>query len=129
MSKKRKSATTTTANALPDTLRVAYTPPVRRLLSRLSKSSLVELSLGWLGSTEVNLARVEDDDDEEGEEGDEMEIEVVRGIYEGFGKSKSVRVKEVVERITEHEWRDGLTLGMVAELDFRCLLPFPPFIE
>jgi len=79
----------------------------------------------------VNLARVEDDDEEDGEEGDEMEIEAVRGIYEGFGRSKNVRVKEVVERITEHEWRDGLTLGMVAELDFRCLLPSPPppFIE
>lgn len=123
MSKKRKS-TAATANALPDTLRVAYTPPVRRLLSRLSKDSLAELSLGWLGSTEVNLTRVEDE--EEGEEGEEMEIEAVKGIYEGFGRIKSVRAKEVVERITEHEWRDGLTLGMVAELDFRCLLPFPP---
>ena len=78
----------------------------------------------------MNLIRVEDDDEEEeGEEGEEMEIEVVRGIYEGFGRSKSVRAKEVVERITEHEWRDGLTLGMVAELDSRCLSPFSPFIE
>ncbi|PWW79053.1 hypothetical protein C7212DRAFT_341663 [Tuber magnatum] len=83
MPKKHKS--TTTANALPDTLRIVYTPPVRRLLSRLSKGSLVELSLGWLGSTKVNLTRVEDDDDEEGdEEGEEMDMEVVRGIYEGF---------------------------------------------
>ncbi|KAG0125502.1 centromere protein Chl4/mis15/CENP-N [Tuber indicum] len=125
MSKKRKS--TTTANALPDTLRIAYTPPVRRLLSRLSKSSLVELSLGWLGSTKVNLTRVEDDEggEDEDEEGEEMDIEVVRVIYEGFNRSKSVRVKEVVERIVEHEWRDGLTLGMVAELDFRYLLDHP----
>lgn len=77
----------------------------------------------------MNLTRVEDDEEEEGEEGGEMEIEVVRGIYEGFSRSKSVRVKEVVERIVEHEWRDGLALGMVAELDFRCLLLFLFFIE
>ncbi|RPB05177.1 CHL4-domain-containing protein [Choiromyces venosus 120613-1] len=118
MSKKRKSSTT--ANALPDILRIAYTPPARRLLSRLSKASLVELSLGWLGSTKVNLTRVEDDDEEVDEEDEELDMEVVRGIYEGFGRNKSVRAKEVVERIVEHEWRDGLTLGMVAELDFRC---------
>lgn len=119
MTKKRKSSTT--VGALSNRIVIPYSPLLRRLLTRLSKSSLLELVFRWLDTTTVDLSPVEDSEDEE-----DLEMYTVRGIYQEYEKSKRVRTKEVVERIVEHEWRSGLTLLQIAEADFRCLITYPP---
>jgi central kinetochore subunit Mis15/CHL4 len=116
MTKKRKPSTT--VGALSNKIVIPYSPLLRRLLTRLSKGSLLELVFRWLDTTTVDLSQGEDGEDDE-----DLEMYTVRGVYQEYEKSKRVRAKEVVERIVEHEWRGGLTLLQIAEVDYRCLFP------
>lgn len=64
----------------------------------------------------------DDDDEEEGREED-LTLNSVRETYEGYKNSRNVKGKDVVERIVEREWRSGLNLLQIAELDYQCLSP------
>lgn len=68
-----------------------------------------------------NLASVDDDDEEE----EDLPLDSVREEYEGYKISRNVKGKDVVERIVEREWRSGLNLLQIAELDYQCLSPSP----
>lgn len=119
---KRKSLTAPGA-PLPNTLILPYSPSIRRLISRLTKDSLLALVLTWLDTTRVqtykpNLASVDDDDEEEEED---LPLDSVREEYEGYKISRNVKGKDVVERIVEREWKSGLNLLQIAELDYQCL--------
>ncbi|KAH0604800.1 uncharacterized protein H6S33_006468 [Morchella sextelata] len=118
---------------LPNTALIPHTPSTRRLLSRLTKDLLLELVLSsWLdpAKTETyqpNFAPVEDEDDDDDEDDDEeggRGIEKAREAYEAM-KRRAVKGKEVVERVVEREWRDGLNLLQIAELDYSYLLSHP----
>lgn len=65
-----------------------------------------------------NLASVDDDDEEEEED---LPLDSVREEYEGYKISRNVKGKDVVERIVEREWKSGLNLLQIAELDYQCL--------
>lgn len=62
-----------------------------------------------------NLAS-EDDDEEE-----DLTLDSVREVYESYKTSRNVKGKDVVERIVEREWKSGLNLIQIAELDYQCL--------
>lgn len=106
---------------LQNTLVLPYSPAIRRLISRLSKDSLLVLVLTWLDATRVQTykpnLRSEDDDEEE----EDLTLDSVRGVYESYRTSRNVKGKDVVERIVEREWKSGLNLIQIAELDYQCL--------
>lgn len=57
----------------------------------------------------------EDNDEEE-----DLTLDSVREVYEGYKTSRNVKGKDVVERIVEREWKSGLNLLQIAELDYQC---------
>lgn len=59
--------------------------------------------------------RNEDDDEEE-----DLTLDSVREAYEGYKTSRNAKGKDVAERIVEREWRSGLNLLQIAELDYQC---------
>lgn len=114
---------------LQNTLVLPYSPAIRRLISRLSKDSLLVLVLTWLDATRVQTYKpnlTSEDDDEE-----DLTLDSVREVYESYKTSRGVKGKDVVERIVEREWKSGLNLIQIAELDYQCLCssqshPAPP---
>lgn len=106
---------------LPNTLVLPHSTAIRRLVSRLSKDSLLELVLTWLDAAKVDL--YSPDLTSEDEDEDDLTLDDVRETYEGFKKARNVKGKDVVERIVEREWRSGLNMLQIAELDYRCSSP------
>ncbi|KAL2157835.1 hypothetical protein VTH06DRAFT_5104 [Thermothelomyces fergusii] len=124
----------TTAH-LPSTLRVDSTnPAVTRILGRLSRSSLISVALDWLDESNLSQAqpylRHEDWDEDEDGDGEDgfypaaRSVEELRDIYSSLMERKGSK-KEVLERITEGDWRHGLTLYQLAMADLQYLHDHP----
>ncbi|KAL2184831.1 CHL4-domain-containing protein [Thermothelomyces heterothallicus CBS 203.75] len=124
----------TTAH-LPSTLRVDSTnPAAARILARLSRSSLISVALDWLD--EANLPQalpyLRHDDGDEDEDGDEEDdfypparsAEELRDMYNSLLERKGSK-REVLDRITEGDWRHGLTLYQLAMADLQYLYDHP----
>jgi hypothetical protein len=110
-------------SSLQHNLIVPLTPTTRKLVTRLSKASLTALALRWLDPKNVHLHsfNLRSHDDE-----DESSLAKVTEAYSEFARNPRVRGKDVAERILEYEWRDGLTLLEIAELEWQCTPPPPP---
>jgi central kinetochore subunit Mis15/CHL4 len=105
----------------------SLSPPVIRVLSRLSRPALVELALSWLSDANVERCPpyLASDEEEEGDEGfgayeASQSIEELRDVWEDVQLRKGSK-KDVLERIVEGDWRAGICLAMVAEADIRFL--------
>lgn len=117
------------AGRLPPSLRVpSASPAVQKILSRLSRASLIKLALEWLEDRNQTLTAPylrhyvdEDADDLYPAAGS---LEELREEYEELSKRKGSK-KEVVDRIVEGDWRDGLTLYQLAMADLQYLYDRP----
>lgn len=119
--------------ALPHTHRLpSASPEALRALSRLSRASLIDLALTWLTKQNRSLCtpylsvRHEDKSEEDDEQPYEaaQTIEELEEIYEELRKRKGGR-KEVVERVLEGDWRQGITMYQFAMAESRYLLDHP----
>ncbi|KAH6851269.1 centromere protein Chl4/mis15/CENP-N [Chaetomium sp. MPI-CAGE-AT-0009] len=130
-----------TTARLPSTLRVDPTnPAATKILSRLSRSSLLSVALDWLDENNVPLASPYlrqhqdgyDEDDEDQDEDDETgdfypparSVEALREHYISLQARKGSK-REVLDRITEGDWRHGLTLYQLAMADLQYLYDHP----
>ncbi|KAL2195694.1 centromere protein Chl4/mis15/CENP-N [Corynascus similis CBS 632.67] len=122
-----------TTARLPSSLRVDPTnPAATKILSRLSRSSLISVALDWL--EEINLPQAspylrQDEDEDEDEDVDDFypparSLEELRDIYTSLQARKGSK-REVLERITEGDWRHGLTLYQLAMADLQYLYDHP----
>lgn len=112
-----------TNGALPDTHRLPATNgDVYKILSRLSRVSLLQLALRWLEDSNVDRcapflaanARYDDNiADEESLYLPAQSIEELREVYEELQARKGGK-REVVERILEGDWRHGISLYQLA---------------
>jgi hypothetical protein len=99
----------------------------RRLFTRLSKPSLIALAKSWLDPSRVNLfapvLTIPEDDEE-------LSLEEATAIYDDFERANTVRAKDVAERMLEYEWREGVTLLGIAELEWQRKPPsIPPSLD
>ena len=112
---------------------------LRKHLNRLSRSTLISLAQRWLSavvSSEVNQplqklclngtgpsAPAESPLDED-QAYDECagSLEEVQEIYDDLLRKTGVSKREVVDRILEIDWRDGLSLWQIATIDTTLLL-------
>ncbi|KAL2020784.1 hypothetical protein VTK56DRAFT_7982 [Thermocarpiscus australiensis] len=122
---------------LPSSLRVdPSNPAVSKILSRLSRSSLLSVALDWLDDNNLPLAepylrRTSHDESDEGED-DEADdfypparsLEALRELYAGLQARKGSKV-EVLDRIMEGDWRHGLSLYQLAMADLQYLYDHP----
>ncbi|TGZ84682.1 CHL4-domain-containing protein [Ascodesmis nigricans] len=126
--------TTLAAAALPHTTVIPFSPEVSRQLSRLSKPALLRLIGSWLSDERVHQFAPDfhdpDDDGvdvgkEEEDARDVISVEEAREVYRDMGEKKEMRAKDVVLRMKEYEWRYGMTLLAIAEVDWVYLLTHP----
>ncbi|KAK3298001.1 centromere protein Chl4/mis15/CENP-N [Chaetomium fimeti] len=124
-----------TTARLPSTLRVDPTNPAAiKILSRLSRSSLLLVALDWLDQNNLPLAlpylreNEYEDEDEDDEAGDfyppARSPEALREHYISLQARKGSK-REVLDRITEGDWRHGLTLYQLAMADLQYLYDHP----
>ncbi|KAI0116327.1 centromere protein Chl4/mis15/CENP-N [Nemania sp. FL0031] len=124
-----------TTARLPSSLRVnPSNPSVIRALSRLSRSSLLSLVLDWLDPNNQSLCppllreHLSDEEDEDEFETDlhppAYSLAELRELYADMQARKGGR-REVVDRILEGDWRDGLSLYQLAMADLQYLYDHP----
>lgn len=120
-----------TSSRLPSSLRIEATNPiVSKALSRLSRPSLISIVLDWLDEHNQALSApylLETDDEDYPEDGlypPASSVEELREIYTDLQARKGSK-REVVDRIVEGDWRDGLSLYQLAMLDLQYLYDHP----
>ncbi|KAI1741128.1 centromere protein Chl4/mis15/CENP-N [Xylaria scruposa] len=120
-----------TTARLPSFLRVnPSNPSVIKVLNRLSRSSLLSLALDWLDSGNQSLCppilreNLSDEEDEDDFESDlyppAHSLDELREVYANMQTRKGSR-REVVDRILEGDWREGLSLYQLAMADLQYL--------
>lgn len=122
-----------TGARLPSSLRLDSTNPVvLKTLNRLSRASLLSIVLDWLDENNQALSapylRDDSDDDDEIDTRDlyppASSVEELRDIYTQMQGRKGSK-REVVDRIIEGDWRDGLSLYQLAMADLQQLYDHP----
>ncbi|KAI8625832.1 centromere protein Chl4/mis15/CENP-N [Xylariaceae sp. FL1651] len=123
-----------TTARLPSSLRVnPSNPSIIKVLNRLSRTSLLSLVLDWLDPKNASLCppflrRSPPDEDDDEFESDlyppGTTLVELRELYEDMQTRKGSR-REVVDRILEGDWRQGLSLYQLAMADLQYLYDHP----
>ncbi|KAK2008524.1 CHL4-domain-containing protein [Colletotrichum eremochloae] len=101
-------------------------PTVQKVLSRLSRPSLLFLVLEWLNDDNVQLCAplLGEEEDDDGFYPPASSIEELRAIYADLQHKKGSK-REVLDRIVEGDWQHGLTLYQMALADAQYLQDHP----
>lgn len=130
---RRKSVRAPTTASLPNNLRIpSSTPSLAKTLGKLSRQALLDLALSWLGDQNVISfpPYLQPDEDNGGDDEDTLPypaaetIEEVRSAYEDLQVRKGGK-REVLERILEGDWRNGITMRQLAMADLRYMDDHP----
>ncbi|KAL6860350.1 chromosome loss- protein [Amphichorda felina] len=124
-----------TKTRLPSTLRVdSANFAVIKSLTRLSRESLITLALDWLDDSAIQnavpyLRRPPGEDEDGDEDMDDLyppcrSIDELRQLYEDMRQQKGSK-RDVVSRILEGDWRNGMTLYQLAMADFSYIDEHP----
>lgn len=121
-----------TTSALPPSQLVPSThPSVHKLLSRLSRPSLLTLALDWLDErNQVNTAPyLLEADDTASDYAQDLyppysTLEALQELYTSFTTQKGSK-RDVLDRILEGDWRHGITLYQLAMADMQYLYDHP----
>ncbi|KAB5585473.1 centromere protein Chl4/mis15/CENP-N [Coniochaeta sp. 2T2.1] len=127
------------AISIPTSARLASTvlvshenPVVVKALNRLSRPCLISIVLNWLDENKEELSDLSAPilvDHRYKKKPEEVlepakSIEELHEIYKGLQARKGSR-REIVERITDCDWQDGLTLYQLAMVDLAYLKDHP----
>jgi central kinetochore subunit Mis15/CHL4 len=119
-----------TTLSLPHTQRISSAnPAVFRILNKLSRSALLSLVLDWLDDRNQVLSAPYLVIDEETEDVQDLyppaqSLEDLREVYTELQAAKGSK-REIVDRIIEGDWRDGLSLYQLAMADMQYLYDHP----
>jgi central kinetochore subunit Mis15/CHL4 len=120
-----------TTSALPSTQLIPSThPAVTKTLGRLSRPSLLSLVLDWLDerNQEITAPYLVPDDDEEYDAQDlyppAASLDALRETYTELQAGKGSK-RDVLDRVIEGDWRDGINLYQLAMADMQYLYDHP----
>jgi central kinetochore subunit Mis15/CHL4 len=119
-----------TTSALPSSQLIPAThPAVTRILYRLTRPSLLSLALDWLDERNQEtsapyLLSSDDEDDEQDFYPPASSLSALREIYTDLQARKGSK-RDVVDRILEGDWRDGISLYQLAMADMQYLYDHP----
>ncbi|RFU23904.1 hypothetical protein B7463_g12436, partial [Scytalidium lignicola] len=104
-------------------------PAVSKILNRLSRPSLLSLALDWLDDrnqdiTAPYLAMEDEEIDPQDLYPPVQSLEELREIYTDMQQRKGGK-RDVVDRIIEGDWRDGISLYQIAMVDMQYLYDHP----
>ncbi|CZT06730.1 related to trfA protein [Rhynchosporium agropyri] len=119
----------TSAAFHPTQLIPATHPAVFKTLYRLSRPSLLSLSLDWLderneGTSAVYLVSSSEDPDIQSSYSPAHSLSELREVYEDLQAKKGSK-RDVVDRIIEGDWRNGISLYQLAMADMQYLYDHP----
>ncbi|KAK0706752.1 trfA protein [Lasiosphaeria miniovina] len=124
-----------TSARLPSSLRVdASHPAVAKILGHLSRASLLSVALDWLDEKNLPLAapylrRSSDQDGADDDEDDDLNPPArspaeLQRLYSRLQARKGSK-RDVMDRIIEGDWREGLSLYQLAMADLQYLHDHP----
>lgn len=119
-----------TSLALPPSQRVPTEYiGIFRMLNKLSRASLLSLILDWLDDRNQALSAPHIAGDDENEDGQDLyppaqSIDELREYYMELQTRKGSK-REIVDRVMEGDWRDGLSLYQLAMIDMQYLYDHP----
>jgi central kinetochore subunit Mis15/CHL4 len=118
-----------TTSALPSSQLIPSShPAVIKTLSRLSRPSLLSLALDWLDErNQENTApylREEDNEDEDDLYPPASSLASLRELYTDLQARKGSK-RDVLDRILEGDWADGISLYQLAMADMQYLYDHP----
>ncbi|KAL5324705.1 hypothetical protein ACEPPN_009253 [Leptodophora sp. 'Broadleaf-Isolate-01'] len=119
----------TTSALRPTQLIPATHPAVSKTLHRLSRPSLLSLVLDWLDernqeNTAPYLLSSDDSFDEQDTYPPASSLPALREVYTELLAKKGSK-RDVVDRIVEGDWRDGISLYQLAMADMQYLYDHP----
>ena len=124
----RLPLTVPTVAALPSSRRIpSSNPTVSKALSKLSRSSLLSLVEEWLktrNQTTCGPVLTGADVDDGAIYEPAQTLEELREIYQEFRHQKGGK-REVVDRVLEGDWRNGISLRQLAMADVQYLQDHP----
>jgi len=132
LKRKRGPLSVPATEPLPHSLRLPSShPDVTRILSKLSRPSLLSLASEWC--QEENFATCgpyistgeEADDDPEAPYTAAESLDEVQELYEESLPSRKGTKREVLDRILEGDWRHGISLLQLAMAETRSILDHP----
>jgi central kinetochore subunit Mis15/CHL4 len=115
---------------VPDSTRVpSTTKSLLKSLIRLSKPSLIDLTIQWLREENqatcmpylVSNRNLEEEVDEDYQWSPAETIDELRLIYNRMRYESNINKRYVIDRMLDGDWRRGLSLYQVATIDFQCL--------
>lgn len=119
-----------TTSALPSSQLIpASHPAVTRILNRLTRPSLLSLVLDWLDERNQEtsapyLLTPDDEDDDQDFYPPASSLPTLREVYTDLQAGKGSK-RDVVDRILEGDWRNGLSLYQLAMADMQYLYNHP----
>ncbi|KAL4986433.1 centromere protein Chl4/mis15/CENP-N [Aspergillus falconensis] len=128
-----KSVRAPTTASLPSNLRIpSTTPSLVKQLGKLPRQSLLDLVFQWLDDRNVNNFPPflqADEDENSDDEGlrpypAERTLNDVRNAYQELQFRKGGK-REVIDRILDGDWRQGITLRQIAMIDLQYLDDHP----
>lgn len=132
-----KSIRAPTTASLPNTLRIPSTSPsIIKALSKLSRQSLLDLVFQWLDDTNVitdafrpylerdAVNNASDDDENTSPYAAEKTVDDVRNAYQDLQERKGGK-REVIDRVLEGDWRQGVSLRQLAMVDVSYMEDHP----
>ena len=124
----RRTYTFPTTSALPSSHRIpANDVSVQRTLGKISRPALINLVHEWLRPHNLPTCRpVLGEQDEQTDSVYDLHqtIDEVRQTYNDFRTRRGVK-REVVDRIVEGDWRNGVSLRQLAMADVQYLMEHP----
>ncbi|KAF8847886.1 CHL4-domain-containing protein [Acephala macrosclerotiorum] len=120
----------TTSALSPSQLVPSSHPAVHKILHRLSRPSLLSLVLDWLDErNQENTAPYLIPEDAEPDDEDDLyppasSLASLREIYTDLQARKGSK-RDVVDRVIEGDWRDGISLYQLAMADMQYLYDHP----
>ncbi|KAL4798768.1 CHL4-domain-containing protein [Aspergillus venezuelensis] len=129
-----KSIRAPTTASLPNNLRIpSTTPSLTKTLNKLPRQSLLDLVFQWLDDRNVHLYPpfLEADEDATADDDEglrpypaERTLNDVRNAYQELQFRKGGK-REVIDRILDGDWRNGITLRQTAMVDLKYLDDHP----
>lgn len=119
-----------TSSALAPSQRVPSTnPAVLRILNKLSRPSLLSLILDWLedGNQALSAPFLRDDENDDDEQNLYPALETLEELREYYTEAQARKggKREILDRVIEGDWRNGLSLYQLAMADMQYLYDHP----
>jgi hypothetical protein len=107
-------------DTLPSTTLIPNSALLRRFLTRLPKTVIVDLVLIWLDHPLCPIHQPLDDEDDDFYGQEDETLDDKRTLYEVYRDDTSITKKVVIDRILGIDWVNPRLVGLITETRIKC---------